>query len=84
MLALDSLAEERWFFTCPISFSNGVETTDLLATGIIFDESHFTRNVDLALFFSDLLLFLGERLWTEATAVANDMFRVTEKGGMAM
>lgn len=72
------------FHTCPVRLSDGVETSNLLATGIIFDELDIARNVDLALFFGHFALLIGDRQRTKSTAVANHIFDISEKRRMAM
>lgn len=70
--------------TCPICFSNWVETSNLLATGIIFDERDVTRDVYFAFLCSNFLFLLGSGHRTEATAIMNDMFGLAKECGVAM
>lgn len=70
--------------TCPISLSDRIETSNFLAAGIIFDESDIAGDVNFGLFFGNLDFLLGDRLGAEATAVADDMFRLPKECGMTM
>ena len=73
-----------YLLTSPISLSDRIETSNFLATGIIFDESNVTRYINLGLLFGNLDLLLGNRLGAKATAVTNDMFRLAEECWMTV
>jgi hypothetical protein len=70
--------------TGPISFSDGIETSNFLATWIIFDESNITRDINLGLLFGDLYFLLSNSLGAEATAITNDMLCLAEECWMTM
>lgn len=70
--------------TGPVSLSDWIETSNFLATGIVFDERNLIRDINLGLLVRDLDFLFGNRLGAEATAVTNDMFCFTEECWMTM
>src|SRR5437763_9186255 len=57
----------------PILVSYGIEAANCLSSWIIFGEGYIARNVDFDLFLRNCQIFISYRLWTEATAIVNDI-----------
>lgn len=70
--------------TGPVSFSDRIEASNFLTARIIFDKTDVAGNLDFALFFGNLLFFIGDWLRTEATAVASDILSIPEEGWVSM
>lgn len=70
--------------TSPIGISNRIETSNLLTTGIILDKRHIARDIDLALFLSDILFLLRNRLRTISATVMNYIIHITKEYRVTM
>lgn len=70
--------------TCPVGIRDGIEATNLLATGIIFDEGHIAGDKGLAIFFSNLLFLLRDWLRAVSATVVDYMLHITNECRMTM
>lgn len=70
--------------TGPVSFRDGIETSNCLTTGVVFNKRNVARNIDLGLLFSHFLFFGSDWLGAVTTAVMHDILHIPEERWMAM
>jgi hypothetical protein len=86
IIVYDGLAQSRSVSNVshlrPVIVGDRVEAADRLPSRVVSDERDFARYIDLAFLFGNILLLRGNRLWTVATAVVDDVFSIPKESRM--